>query len=102
MSDTTIHRSLPDRLDNPLRSAVLSWESLLVLVAVAIFILNSFASPYFLHSWSLSVLTFTFTAKALIALAMALLTISGGIALSAASIIALTRALAAHALGDGA
>ena len=64
MSDA-VHspRSVPDRLDNPLRSAVFSWEALLVLVAIAIFIINSLASPYFLNAWSLSDLTFNFTEK---------------------------------------
>lgn len=102
MTDTTLHRSLPDRLDNPLKSAVLSWESLLVLVAVAIFILNSFASPYFLNAWSLSDLTFNFTEKALIALAMALLIISGEIDLSVAAIIALASTMMGFALQYGA
>jgi rhamnose transport system permease protein len=102
MTDTSLHRSLPNRLDNPLRSAVLSWESLLVLVAVAIFILNSFASPYFLNAWSLSDLTFNFTEKALIALAMALLIISGEIDLSVAAIIALASTLMGLALQYGA
>jgi rhamnose transport system permease protein len=102
MTDTSLHRSLPDRLDNPLRSTVLSWESLLVLVAVAIFILNSFASPYFLNAWSLSDLTFNFTEKALIALAMALLIISGEIDLSVASIIALASTMMGLALQYGA
>jgi rhamnose transport system permease protein len=102
MTDTSLHRSLPDRLDNPLRSAVLSWESLLVLVAVGIFILNSFASPYFLNAWSLSDLTFNFTEKALIALAMALLIISGEIDLSVASIIALASTMMGLALQYGA
>ena len=72
MTDTTANgRRLPNRLDNPFKSAVLSWESLLVLVALGIFIANSFASPYFLNAWSLSDLTFNFTEKGLIALAMA-------------------------------
>ena len=102
MTDTTLHRSLPNRLDNPLRSAVLSWETLLVLVAVAIFILNSFASPYFLNAWSLSDLTFNFTEKALIALAMALLIISGEIDLSVAAIIALASTMMGLALQYGA
>ncbi|MDB5623659.1 MAG: branched-chain amino acid transporter permease, partial [Devosia sp.] len=84
MTDATPTRQLPDRLDHPLRSAVLSWESLLVLVAVGIFLANSLASPYFLNEWSLSDLTFNFTEKALIALAMALLIISGEIDLSVA------------------
>ncbi|UJW85456.1 ABC transporter permease [Devosia sp. SL43] len=102
MTDTPLHRRLPNRLDNPLKSAVLSWESLLVLVAVAIFILNSFASPYFLNAWSLSDLTFNFTEKALIALAMALLIISGEIDLSVAAIIALASTLMGFALQFGA
>lgn len=102
MTDTSLHRQLPDRLDNPLKSAVLSWESLLVLVAVAIFIANSFASPYFLNAWSLSDLTFNFTEKALIALAMALLIISGEIDLSVAAIISLASTLMGLALQYGA
>ena len=102
MSDT-VHspRNIPDRLDNPLRSAVLSWEALLVIVAVAIFVINSFASPYFLNAWSLSDLTFNFTEKALIALAMALLIISGEIDLSVAAIIALASTLMGMAVQAG-
>ncbi|QQR35712.1 ABC transporter permease [Devosia oryziradicis] len=102
MTDTSLHRSLPNRLDNPLKSAVLSWESLLVVVVVAIFILNSFASPYFLNAWSLSDLTFNFTEKALIALAMALLIIAGEIDLSVAAIIALASTMMGLALQYGA
>ena len=90
---TTNGRRLPDRLDNPVRSAVMSWESLLILVAVGIFAANSFASPYFLNAWSLSDMTFNFTEKALIALAMALVIITGEIDLSVASIIALASTL---------
>ena len=102
MSDA-VHspRSIPDRLDKPLRSAVFSWEALLVLVAVAIFIINSLASPYFLNAWSLSDLTFNFTEKALIALAMALLIISGEIDLSVAAIIALASTLMGMAVQAG-
>ena len=102
MSDA-VHspRTIPDRLDNPLRSAVFSWEALLVLVAVAIFVVNSFASPYFLNAWSLSDLTFNFTEKALIALAMALLIISGEIDLSVAAIIALASTLMGMAVQAG-
>src|SRR6187401_536981 len=103
MTDTThAHRHLPDRLDNPIRSAVLSWESLLALIAVIIFVINSFASPYFLDPWSLSDLTFNFAEKALIALAMALLIISGEIDLSVAAIIALASTAMGFALQYGA
>ena len=100
MTDTSIHRSLPDRLDNPLKSAVLSWESLLVLVALAIFVANSLASPYFLNAWSLSDLTFNFTEKALIALAMALLIISGEIDLSVAAIAGVGAMLVARLVAE--
>jgi rhamnose transport system permease protein len=103
MSDVTqTPRHLPDRLDNPLRSKILSWEGLLVVVAVAIFIANSFASPYFLDPWSLSDLTFNFTEKALIALAMALLIIAGEIDLSVAATIALASTLMGMAVQAGA
>ena len=60
-----------------------------MLVAITIFVANSFASPYFLNAWHLSDATFNFTEKAMIAFAMALLIISGEIDLSVASIIAL-------------
>jgi rhamnose transport system permease protein len=95
-------RRIPDRLDTPLKGAVLSWEALLVAVAVAIFVINSLASPYFLNAWSLSDLTFNFTEKGLIALAMALLIISGEIDLSVAAIIALASTLMGMALQAGA
>ena len=82
-------REIPFRLHNPYLSKLKSWEMLLFLVAVAIFIGNSFASPYFLNAWNLSDATFNFTEKAMIAFAMALLIIAGEIDLSVASIIAL-------------
>lgn len=81
--------SIPDRLQSSLEQRLKSWESLLMLVAITIFIANSFASPYFLNAWNLSDATFNFTEKAMIAFAMALLIISGEIDLSVASIIAL-------------
>ena len=86
MSDA---RHIPDRLTTPWQRRLRSWESLLLVVAVAIFIANSFASPYFLNAWNLSDATFNFTEKAMIAFAMAMLIIAGEIDLSVASIIAL-------------
>lgn len=99
--ETLSARKIPDRLDRPLTSAIFSWEMLLVGVAVAIFIVNSFASPYFLNAWSLSDLTFNFTEKAIIALAMALLIISGEIDLSVAAIIALASTMMGMAAQAG-
>jgi rhamnose transport system permease protein len=100
-TDLATTRHVPDRLDRPLTSALLSWEMLLVLVAATIFIINSLASPYFLNAWSLSDLTFNFVEKGLIALAMALLIISGEIDLSVAAIIALASTFMGMALQAG-
>ena len=86
---STTDRFVPDRLRSPLEQRLKSWETLLLLVAIGIFVANSFASPYFLNAWNLSDATFNFTEKAMIAFAMALLIISGEIDLSVASIIAL-------------
>lgn len=102
MTDAPHPRHIPDRLDKPLSSAIFSWEALLVVISVLIFAVNSFASPYFLDPWSLSDLTFNFTEKALIALAMALLIISGEIDLSVAAIVALASTMMGMAVQAGA
>ena len=95
-------RAIPDRLQSPAARALRSWESILVAVAIAIFVTNSFTSPYFLNAWNLSDATFNFTEKAMIALAMALLIISGEIDLSVASIIALASTAMGVAMQAGA
>ena len=49
VSETTPEkRSIPDRLGTPFKRVMASWEVLLLGVAIAIFIFNSLASPYFL------------------------------------------------------
>ena len=100
---TDAPRHIPDRLHSPAARALKSWETLLLAVAIAIFIVNSFASPYFLNAWNLSDATFNFTEKAMIAFAMALLIVAGEIDLSVASIIALasTAMGAAAQVGAG-
>jgi len=95
-------RVIPDRA--PVRFAYLRrWESLLIGVALAIFVFNSLASPYFLSPWNLSDATFNFAEKAIIAFPMALLITAGEIDLSVASIIAIasTAMGAAAAAGAG-
>ncbi|MDG3084861.1 ABC transporter permease [Vibrio hannami] len=67
-----------------------SWETFLLGTAICVFIINSFASPYFLDPWSLSDATFNFTEKAIIALPLALVIIVREIDISVASIIALS------------
>lgn len=103
MSEITERRHIPDRLGTSYTRLFASWEMLLLGVAIAIFIANSFASPYFLNAWNLSDATFNFTEKALIAFAMTLLIISGEIDLSVAAIIALasTAMGAAAQMGIG-
>ncbi len=96
MNDTARH--IPDRLQSPALKAFKSWETLLLAVAIAIFVTNSFLSPYFLNAWNLSDATFNFTEKAMIAFAMALLIIAGEIDLSVASIIALASTAMGAAL----
>ncbi|MDB5523336.1 MAG: branched-chain amino acid transport system / permease component family protein [Rhizobium sp.] len=95
-------RNVPDRLKSRGERVFKSWESLLFAVMVAIFIVNCFASPYFLDPWNLSDATFNFTEKALVALALALVIISGEIDLSVAAIIALSSTLMGTALKMGA
>jgi len=101
MSDTTQSRHVPDRLTSQATRIFRSWEALLLAVAIAIFVVNSFASPYFLSAWNLSDATFNFTEKAMIAFAMALLIIAGEIDLSVASIIALASTAMGYALQFG-
>ncbi|WP_282046590.1 ABC transporter permease [Roseibium album] len=98
----SIERKIPDRLKSPVQRFLASWELLLLGVAVAVFTLNSFASPYFLDAWNLSDATYNFTEKAMIAFAMALLIISGEIDLSVASIIALASTAMGFAVQMGA
>jgi rhamnose transport system permease protein len=95
-------RAIPDRLVPPLRRALTSWEMLLLAVAVAIFVANSFASPWFLDPWNLSDASVNFTEKAMIAFAMAMLIIAGEIDLSVASIIALCSTVMGAAMVAGA
>lgn len=99
---TTTTRHIPDRLDSPMARALKSWESLLLVVAVAIFALNAMASPYFLDPWNLSDATFNFTEKAMIAFAMALLIVAGEIDLSVGAIIALASTAMGLAMSLGA
>ena len=95
-------RAIPDRLTSPASRALKSWETLLAVVAIAIFLLNAWASPYFLDPWNLSDATFNFTEKAMIAFAMALLIVAGEIDLSVGAIVALASTAMGVAMGMGA
>lgn len=101
LKDGAIDRIIPDRLHSRLSGHLKSWETLLLAVAVAVFVINSLSSPYFLDAWNLSDASFNFTEKGLIALAMALVIISGEIDLSVAAIIALASTAMGYALQFG-
>ena len=94
-------RIIPDRAPDRFRLWK-RWETLLIAVAVAIFVFNALASPFFLNPWNLSDATFNFTEKAIIAFAMALLIIAGEIDLSVASIIAIASTAMGAAAASGA
>lgn len=95
-------RQIPDRLTRPAVRALKSWEALLAVVAIAIFVLNAWASPYFLDPWNLSDASFNFTEKAMIAFAMAMLIVAGEIDLSVGAIIALASTVMGLAMTAGA
>ncbi len=101
-ASATKGRQIPDSLTHPATRLLKSWESLLAVVVVVIFVTNSFASPYFLDPWSLSDATYNVTEKLMIAFAMALLIIAGEIDLSVASIIALASTAMGFAVTLGA
>ncbi|KPB00850.1 ABC transporter permease [Ahrensia marina] len=89
MSNDFTARNIPDRLTTHGQRTLKSWETLLVIIAVMVFVVNALSSPYFLNPWNLSDATFNFTEKAMIAFAMAMLIVSGEIDLSVAAIVAL-------------
>ncbi len=95
-------RLVPDRLQGRAERLLKSWEALLLAVAIAIFALNVWSSPYFLDPWNLSDATFNFTEKGLIAFALALVIVSGEIDLSVAAILALSSTLMGLAMSHGA
>ncbi|WP_375259693.1 ABC transporter permease [Citreimonas sp.] len=101
LAEGTRPRNLPDRLTGRGQRVLRSWELLLFVIAVLIFLANTQASPYFLDPWNLSDATFNFTEKAMIAFAMALLIIAGEIDLSVAGIIALASTAMGWALQYG-
>ena len=66
-------------LDRPpvtLSGFFMRWEVILVGLLIAVVVINTIISPYFLDVYNLSDATFNFSEKALLALAMALLIIT--------------------------
>ncbi|HTV17642.1 MAG TPA: ABC transporter permease [Polyangiaceae bacterium] len=82
-------RATPATPSRPRAGLFARWESVLVLLLVAVCAANTWASPYFLDAQNLLDSTQSFAEKALIALSMALVIIGRDIDLSIASIVAL-------------
>ena len=99
--ERAVPRSIPDRAGGRIARFLGSWEALLLLLLAAIFAANSFASPYFLDIWNLSDATFNFTEKAIVALALAFVILSGEIDISVAGIIALSSTAMGAAAASG-
>ncbi len=78
------------------------WEAVLLLLLVAVFVLNSFLSPYFLDLLNLIDSTLNFSEKAIIALPLALLIIAREIDVSVASVVALAAVFIGLAADAGA
>lgn len=95
-------RHVRDRLQGRGERLLKSWETLLLVVALAIFFINVWSSPYFLDPWNLSDASYNFTEKGLIAFALALVIVSGEIDLSVAAILALSSTVMGLAMSHGA
>lgn len=77
-------------LKNKFISLITRWEGMLVLIIVAMVIVFSNITPYFLDYFNLMNATFTFMEKAILALPMIFIILCGDIDISVAAIIALS------------
>ena len=71
-------------------SRLFGWEAILAVMLVAVFVVNSIATPWFLDIYNLADATYNFSEKAIIALPMALLILVREIDLSVGAIVALS------------
>ena len=93
--------TIPDTAPRRLSDTLLSWEFILVLLLIGVFVLGTSLSPYFLDMWTLSDATFNFSEKAIIALPMALLILVREIDLSVAAIISVASLAMGLCVGLG-
>ncbi len=92
---------IPDRPPFRLAGLLLTWEVILAALLVAVFVLNSLATPYFLDTYNLADATWNFSEKAIIALPMALLILTREIDLSVGAMAALSAMAAGLAAAAG-
>jgi rhamnose transport system permease protein len=82
-------RRVPDRASRRASDRLLRWETILLLLLLAVIGLDTRLSPYFLDPFNLSDMTQTFSEKAVMALGMTLLILAREIDLSVSAIVAL-------------
>jgi ribose transport system permease protein len=76
-------------------------EFMIFIIVVGMFVIMSFASPYFLSSGNLLALLLSLSIEALIAVAMTNLMVSGGFDMSVGSLVAFTGAATALLMKNG-
>jgi rhamnose transport system permease protein len=96
-----VRQGVADQAPRRLSDWLLRWETILVALLVVVIVGNTAISPYFLDIYNLSDATYTFSEKAIVALAMALLIITREIDLSVAAIIALASTAMGVAMTAG-
>ncbi|RAK06336.1 monosaccharide ABC transporter membrane protein (CUT2 family) [Halanaerobium saccharolyticum] len=91
----TFNRKIKAEKEFNLKDFFLQWEWLLLLIFIAIHIMNSQLSPYYLNTYTLLDATMTFLDKAFIALSMTFVIIFGDIDISVGSTVALSSVIMA-------
>jgi rhamnose transport system permease protein len=102
MTAVTKRATIADEAPKSLLDRLLRWESILIILLIAVIAANTAISPYFLNIYNLSDATYNFSEKAIVALAMALLIIVREIDLSVAAIIAVASLATGLAFQSGA
>src|SRR5215467_5933552 len=88
-------------VNRPLRSLLISWEALLVLLLLIGIVIGSVLSPYFLSGFNFYALTSNIMEIAIMALPMTLIIIAGEIDLSIASLLGLASVVLGLLWEDG-
>lgn len=97
MDESYVHRKLEAHKPLTFKSFFLQWEWLLVLIFIAVLIMNTLISPYFLNITSLRDATMIFLDKSFIVFPMAFIMIMREIDISVGSTVALSSVMMATA-----
>ena len=94
MSTTTLPAAITPRPGDRISKLFKMRETGLILIIAALFIVMSFASPYFLTWKNMEAMTMAFAVEGIVVVGMTVLLISGGIDLSVGSVCALAMVVA--------